>query len=461
MLLATLLLVPSVALHGAELKLASVFADHAILQRDKPVPIWGWADPGEKVTVEFAGTTKTATADANGKWLVKLDPLAASAESREMNVKSEAGARTIHDVLVGEVWLGSGQSNMQMHVPGGVRDFKVEQTAADLPLIRTFTENSAAATTPQPDASGQWLVCSPKTVGSFSAVLYFFGRELHRELKIPVGLIHSSLGATPIEAWTSAEAQGKVLELKETLAKDVPEALQKRYGGPAGLFNGKIAPLIPYAMRGAVWYQGEHNSNPSKSQLYQFQLPVLVNDWRARWGEEFPFAWVQLPSYERGSEGWPFVREAQLKTLRLPKTGMAITVDIGDPKDLHPKNKQEVGRRLSLWVLGEVYGKKVAATSGPLPAGHELRGSEIVLSFTHADGGLKAKDGRLKGFVIAGEDKQFQPAQATIEGDKIVVASDTVKKPVAVRYAWAANPDCNLCNGAGLPASPFRTDDWK
>jgi len=209
-----------------------------------------------------------------------------------------------------------------------------------------------------------------------------------------------------------------------------------------------------------VWYQGEANSTFGRGVLYQVQLPLLVNDWRSHWDDELPFGWVQLPNFGRTDDDWMLVREAQFKTLRLPRTGMAITVDIGETASIHPKNKQEVGRRLSLWALGEVYGQKVAAVSGPLPAGHEVRGAEIVLTFTHADGGLQGKGGELKGFVIAGEDRQWKPALARVESDKVIVSSPDVKKPVAIRYAWAGDPGCNLFNGAGLPASPFRTDDW-
>jgi sialate O-acetylesterase len=228
-----------------------------------------------------------------------------------------------------------------------------------------------------------------------------------------------------------------------------------------GLFNGKIAPLIPYAIRGALWYQGEANSGPDKAPFYSAQLSLLVKDWRARWGYDFPMAWVQLPNYRAAGRAWPELREQMLKTLSVPKTGMAIAIDIGDEKDIHPKNKQEVGRRLSLWALGEVYQKKVPATSGPLPAGHEVRGSEVVLSFKHTDGGIQAKGGELQGFTIAGADRAWKPAQARIDGAKVIVSSAEVQQPVAVRYAWQDWPVCNLYNGAGLPASPFRTDDWK
>jgi sialate O-acetylesterase len=501
-----LLLALPAALCAADLKLAAIFSDHMVLQREKPAPVWGWAEPGEQLVVEFAGLKKTATADVGGKWLVRLDPLPACAEPRTLvvsktNAKSEISRLKLQDVLVGEVWLGSGQSNMAMLVRNA-RDFETEQAAAGLPLIRMFREESKAAQSPQADGSGQWAVCSPDTVGTFSATLFFFGRELHRELQVPIGLINSSVGGTPIESWISAEAQAKVPELQTPLAADAkiaakfdeaqakanyekalarwkqqaaksqaegqpaprrprdPREQRNRRGGVGGLFNGKIAPLIPYAMRGTIWYQGEANSQPGKGSLYQYQLAALVTDWRTRWGEAFPFAWVQLPNFQRPGEDWMLVREGMLKTLRLPKTGMAITVDIGESKNIHPKNKQEVGRRLAQWALGDVYAKNVPATCGPLPVGHEVRGTEMVLSFTHTEGGLQAKDSALKGFFVAGEDQQWKPASARITDDQVIVSSPEVKKPIAVRYAWEPDPICNLYNGAGLPASPFRTDDW-
>ena len=501
MLLSAVLLT---TVHAAELKLAAVFADHMVLQCDKPVPVWGWADPGGQVSVNFGGQEKQAAADATGKWLVKLDPLKASAEPRMLVAKSKGVSNELRvaDVLVGEVWLGSGQSNMAMDV-SRARDFNTVKSFAQLPLIRMFKETSGAAPKPQQDAKGQWVLCAPESVGAFSATLYFFGRELYLELKVPVGLINSSVGGTPIEAWIDGTAQSKMPEGKAAVdaqnkadaALDTPQAKEQyekqlarwkeqadqakaagkpapkkpldpqqqraRRAGAGGLFSGKIAPLVPYAIRGVLWYQGEANANPAKAPLYQKQLALLVNDWRARWGGELPFAWVQLPNFKNpAGDGWMLVREAMLKTLSLPRTGMAITIDIGDPNNIHPANKQEVGRRLSLWALGEVYNKKVAATSGPLPAGHEARGAGMVLTFTHCEGGLKARDGELKGFVIAGEDRQWQPAVARVDGDKVLVSSPQVVKPVAVRYAWEVDPACNLVNGAGLPASPFRTDDW-
>ena len=485
----------------ADVRLPAIFSDHAVLLSGAAVPVWGWADEGEKVEVAFAGQTKSATPGTDGKWMVKLDALKADAKAQELTVKGK-NTLVVKDVLVGEVWLGSGQSNMAMRVNGAM-DYEKEQAAGNLPLVRMFTEASAASNKAEEQGAGSWVVCSPETVGAFSATLFFCGREIHKSLGVPMGLINSSVGGTPIESWIAPEAQHASPELKgffETMKKadsgfdpvaakaayeaqlarwkeaskaakaegkpvtrapQDPVALRARKGNVGGLFNGKIAPLIPYAIRGALWYQGEANTSGDKPPFYEHQLALLVTDWRKRWGAEFPFAWVQLPNFSRPGDGWPLVREAMLKTLKLPKTGMAIAIDIGEQKNIHPKNKQEVGRRLSLWALSSVYGKKVESASGPLPAGHEVKGDKIVLKFTHADGGLKAKGGDLTGFMIAGEDKQWKKAATQIEGDKVIVCSPEIAKPVAVRYAWQDWPECNLTNGAGLPASPFRTDDWK
>jgi sialate O-acetylesterase len=237
-------------------------------------------------------------------------------------------------------------------------------------------------------------------------------------------------------------------------------ATRNRRGGLGGLFNGKIAPLIPYAIRGVLWYQGEANSAPTKASYYQYQLPLLVTDWRRRWGNELPFAWAQLPNFGGPGRDWPTVREAMLKTLKLPKTGMGINIDIGEEKDIHPRNKQDVGKRLAMWALATVYQRPDVPASGPLPAGTEFRGHEAIVSFRHTDGGLKA-DGDVQGFQLAGKDHQWKPATARISGDKVIVSSPEVAEPVALRYAWSNFPTCNLKNGAGLPATPFRTDDWK
>jgi len=497
-----LLLTPLAALQAADLKLASVLSDHMVLQRDKAVPIWGWADGGESVTVTFAGQTRSATAGADGKWSLTLDALDASAEPRVLLVTGKEGRKIeVKDILVGEVWLGSGQSNMAMTV-AGCNDFEAEKAGATFPLIRHFRESSGPADSPQAEGKGSWQLCSPETVGGFSAVLYFFGRELHGELGVPVGLVNTSVGGTPIESWVAAGVQSSDPETKANYDKRLetyrqfdpaeapalhenqlaiwkaasekakangtpfvvpppkdPLKMHQLKGGPAGLYNGKVVNLAPFALRGMLWYQGEGNAgNPG---LYYKQLTQLVTSWRALWGEELPFAWVQLPNYTAPGEGWPRVRESMLKTLTLPKTGMAITIDLGDAKDIHPKNKQDVGKRLSYWALGTVYGKDVPAISGPLPAGSTIEGKTITVSFQHTNGGLKSiTGGPLTGFQIAGADRQWKPAEAKIVGETVVVGSPEVPQPVAVRYAWKDWPDYSLANGAGLPASPFRTDDW-
>ncbi len=501
-LLAILTLTP-LTLARADVRLAAIFANHMVLQRDLAVPVWGWADPGEEISVAIAGQTKTAKADAAGKWTVKLDKLQA-AEGLTLSVKGK-NTLTFTDVLVGEVWLCSGQSNMGMTV-SGAKDFEQEKAAAGLPKIRMFRESDGAAPMAQAEGKGAWVVCSPETVGGFSATAYFFGREIHQKLGVPVGLINSSVGGTPVEAWTSWEAQKDFVELKPLFqswekkqaawdpekAKATHEKQLAKYRGdakkatpvgqrapaaprvpteprrdawwPGNLFNGKIAPWIPYSIRGAIWYQGE--SNAGAGQLYQLQLTALVKDWRARWGYDFPFGWVQLPDFHKPQAapvedtGWVRVREGMLKTLALPNTGMAVTLGCGEADNIHPKNKQEVGRRLSLWALASVYGQKGLPSSSPLPMGHQIRGSEVVVSFSHTDGGLVAQGGELKGFAIAGADKQWVKATAKIDGDKVIVSSPEVKEPAAVRYAWADNPEFNLFSAAGLPATPFRTDDW-
>lgn len=463
-----------------------------VLQSGKPVPVWGTADANEEVTVAIAGQKKTARADANGQWSLKLDALTATAEPQTLTI----GDKTINDVLIGEVWLGSGQSNMGLQVQGA-NDYEASKAAANVPLIRVFTESSPSATTPQSQGKGSWVICSPETVGRFSATLYFFGRNLYDVFKQPLGLINSSVGGTPIESWISPEAQQASVELKpffEAVKKEAagidearektlyerqvakwaeeakqakaagkavprkprdPTELRKRKGDVGGLFNGKIAPLIPYAIRGAIWYQGEANSHGPKPPFYQTQLTLLAKDWRTRWGDEFPFAWVQLPNFTREGEGWPEVREQMLNALStIPNSGMAITIDIGDPKNIHPTNKQEVGRRLAQWALGAVYHKDVPAISGPLIDTAKVKDGAFVLTFKYAKG-LNAK-GDLAGFEVGGADDQWQPAEARIEGETVVVTCKAVAEPKHVRYAWKDNPVATLYNGAGIPASPFR-----
>lgn len=481
----------------ADVRLPEIFSDHMVLQANVEAPVWGWAEAGEAVTVSINGVTAKTTARADGKWQVKLAKLTAGGPYKlEVAGKNQL---SVNDVLIGEVWLGSGQSNMAMTM-NRAKDFEQEQAAAKYPQIRLFLESSKTAATAQAEPHGEWFVCSPDTIGRYSATLYFFGRELHKELGVPVGLINSSVGGTPIESWISPEAQAASAELKpffeatkaaaagapapkaknegdadsgkkggkaakvaaKAAAKKAqdPAVVQERKANVGGLFNGKIAPLVPYAIRGMLWYQGEANSVPVKAPFYQYQLPLLIKDWRTRWGYDFPVAWVQLPNFGGPGRDWPTVREAMLKTLAVPKTGMAITIDIGEEKDIHPKNKQDVGKRLAMWALGDVYGKSVA-TSGPLPAGHERKGEAIAVRFSHVHGGLTAKDGELRGFEIDAGKGDWKPATARIEGETVIVSASGVAKPIAVRYAWSNFPDCNLYNAAGLPATPFRTSDDK
>lgn len=491
----------------ADVKLPALFSDHMVLQSAVAVPIWGWADPGEQVAISIAGQTKNAVADASGRWSLKLDKLSATAPVT-LTIKGK-NTIVIQDVLVGEVWLASGQSNMQLPVNDAL-DAGKEKASANFPQIRMFTLAHLAATTPQTNCEGQWVVCSPETVGRFSAAAYFFGRELNQKLNTPVGLINSSWGATPIETWTcldrmqgrpefapvfkSWEAKMRVpfdetkaeSQFQHTLAawktnsqvlkaegkpvppqpqKQVAPRLDKNY--PGNDFNGMIAPLIPYAIRGAIWYQGENNAQSEFSELYATQLQLLIQDWRQRWGEgDFPFAWVQLPNFQpkngtnMATSKWSIIRECMLRSLSVTNTGMAITIDVGEPNFIHPKNKQAVGHRLALWALAKVYGETIPY-SGPLLSGQKIEGDKIKISFMHTDGGLVARGGELRGFVIAGADHKWINAQAQIEGDQVIISNAEIKSPVAVRYAWADNPDCNLFNGEGLPASPFRTDDWK
>jgi len=487
-----------VSVAHAEIKLPALISDHMVLQADAEAPIWGWAAAGESVAVSVGPASVKTTAGQDGKWQVMLPKLRAGGPNT-LEVKG-TNTLSVKDVLVGEVWLGSGQSTMAMTV-NRANDFEKETAAANHPQIRMFTVTSKAAATAQADCEGAWVVCSPETIARFSATAYFFGRELHQSLDVPVGLINSSVGGTPIESWISPEAQAGPPELQPLLkslqsievspdpekakakyeqdlatwrlaqrkAKAAGQPLPKRPQDPlvvrerraniGGLFNGKIAPLVSYRIRGALWYQGEANSTPDKAQYYRYQLPLLINDWRTRWGYEFPFAWVQLPNFGGPGRDWPVVRHAMLDTLKLPSTGMAITLDIGEEKDIHPKDKQDVGKRLALWALGTVYGKSVP-TSGPLPASHERRGNSIVVTVSHTDCGLVAKEADLSGFEL-GDGTAFKPATAKIEGDKVIVTSDGVANPVAVRYAWANNPRASLFNGAGLPATPFQLQDIK
>jgi sialate O-acetylesterase len=470
-----------------------------VLQREMKVPIWGAADAGETVTVEFAGQKHTAVAGTDGRWRVDLAPMPASAEGRTMVITGADGgpAAKFEDVLVGEVWLCSGQSNMDFTVAktekyyfAGVNHEAEEVAAANYPLIRMFTGEWSRTYEPQTGVAGTWRVCAPETVREFSAIGYFFARDLQQELHVPIGILTETYGASTAQAWIRREAIAANPKLKPVL--DAFDAEVKAYVPPAAaelkaweeavaqaraehrrpprrphpdpvldqhnptvLFNGMIAPVVPYAIRGVLWYQGESITPPK--ELFPLWNETLVTDWRKLWGYDFPFYFVQLAALKNNSNN-PTVRAAQAEALALPGTGMAVTIDIGDPDNVHPKNKQDVGARLVRLALARTYGRPLEY-SGPMYASMRVEEHAIRVSFTHLGGGLVARGGALKTFVIAGADRKFVPADARIEGDAVVVSSPQVAAPEAVRYAWENYPEgCNLYNAAGLPAVPFRTD---
>jgi sialate O-acetylesterase len=488
----------------ADVTLPAFFSDHMVLQRDLPNTVWGWAAPGENVTVRLATESRSTQTDPAGRWRVELGPLPAGAPTA-LTVQGQ-NTLVIQDVLLGEVWMCAGQSNMAMSV-AQAQNAPQEKAAAQYPTLRMFTVTSGASHEPQTRCTGTWEVCSPATVERFSAMAYFFGRTLHQTLGTPVGLIHAStVNGSPIEAWTSLPAMAQKPELQtllsawekeialyaapETAAKFEAETAAwkltvekakaenrpapraparagrspKDQSRPGNLFNGKIAPLAGYPIRGTVWYQGE--TNTSNGALYATQLPLLVQDWRTAWGRDtLPFIWAQLPGYGRRTEqpvetsGWALIRDAMRRSLAVPHTAMSVNLDLGEETDLHPKNKQEVGRRLALCALANVYGKDLLF-SGPLYEKHEIHGGDIRVSFRHAQGGLVARDGALRGFAVAGADRKWVKAEGTLRGDQVIVSSAEVAEPQAVRYGWANYPDGNLTNASGLPASPFRTDSW-
>ena len=468
----------------ADVKLPSIFGNSMVLQRESPVPVWGWAEPGEKVKVLLAGQSKSVVADESGRWQVKLDALKANAEGQSFTV---AGNNTIElkDVLVGEVWICSGQSNMEWGL-GGTLNGKQEVDGANHPQIRLFNVPShITAASPRDNCPGNWQICRPSSAGGFSAVGYFFGRRLCEELDVPIGLVGSNWGGTRIEPWTSLSGFRSVPELK-AIADEVGDRELKIQrgenvnvggGSPAAIYNAMIHPLAPFAMRGAIWYQGE--SNGGEGESYYHKTKALANGWRELFNPNLAFYWVQLANFQQpsdnpaGGDGWAKIREAQRKALKVPHTGMAVIIDIGEANDIHPRNKQDVGWRLAQWALHQTYGKKDMVPCGPLYKSHKVEGRAIRITFDHVGGGLmvgekggleptdEVKDGQLKRFAIAGADKNWHWAQAAIDGRNVVVKSPEVASPVAVRYAYSMNPvGANLYNREGIPASPFRTDDW-
>jgi sialate O-acetylesterase len=532
----------------ADVTLPAIFGDHMVLQRGQKVPFWGTAEPGEDVTVTVGGAKATAKTGDDKKWSLTIESLKESDQPTEVTVAGK-NTITLKDVLVGDVWVASGQSNMEFGLKGAHNSDKVIPKA-DHPTIRLFTVQKKIALDPQSSLAGKWLVCSPASVGGFSAVGYFFARDIAEAEKVPVGMIGTYWGGTPAQAWTSVEAldmtsdtkqfadtikstKEKLPGLKEKYEKETlpawqaahkqweeeagkpfaeatkkwteevvaakaagkpgptsrpvlskveprrPSAPDDNPNAPTVLYNGMIAPIIPYAIKGAIWYQGE--SNQGQPKQYQTLFPLMITDWRTRWAQgDFPFLWVQLANFDprndsakgptQGIAGWVGLQEAQSLTMKLPNTGQAVINDIGDLTDIHPKNKVDVGHRLALAARHVAYGEDLVY-SGPTYDSMTVEGDKLRVKFKNVGSGLAAFKGNqsnpatqpadeVKGFTIAGDDHKFVYANATIDGDTVVVSSPDVKNPMAVRYAWANFPNSNLYNKEKLPASLFRSDDW-
>jgi len=537
------LVICSAGLARADVKLPAIFGDHMVLQRDAKVPVWGTAAAGEQMTVSFGDAKATATAGEDGKWTATLDSLKASDKPADFTVTGK-NTITLHDVLVGDVWVAAGQSNMVLPL-SGASNASTEVPAADHPTIRLFRVGKNPACEPLTDCTGSWQLCTPATAANYSAVGYFFARDINAATHAPIGMIGTYYGGTAAQAWTSSESLLAMPEFKSTVKtliasrekirkaqekyvkQDLPEwekahdQWMKEHGGaeylkamaawtvddkkaqlakqpssakptiavpepvkpkgpdlnsntPTSLFNGMVAPIIPYAIKGAIWYQGE--SNADNSVFYRTLFPTMITDWRTHWGQgDFPFLWVQLPNFSGQAKtptqlvtGWPGVREAQSMTLKLPNTAQAVTIDTSDG-NLHPTTKLKVGQRMAIAARRLAYGEDIVA-AGPTYNSMKIEGGKVRISFKNPGTGLtnatasstRPADplGAVTGFTIAGENHTFVWATATIDGDDVIVSSNEVANPVAVRYAWAANPACNLYNKEGFPASPFRTDDW-
>jgi len=473
----------------AEVRLPAVFANHMVIQRQAPVHVWGFAAAGESVQVAFRDVTRSAVANRLGRWEVSL-PAGEAGGPFTMEIAA-ANQISISDILVGDVWFASGQSNMEFPTAKAV-NAEEELQNADHPDIRLFQINKASEGFPQLDVLARsWKPANRESVAEFTAVGYFFARELNAGLKIPIGIIESDWGGTPAEAWTSLpaltadatllpvlaayakmeeaegtnrlEEQAQKAQIAEALTAGKPAPTfpwhpELRSWTPSGLFNAMVAPVTPFPIRGVIWYQGESNANEERAPTYNRLFETLIRDWRTRWNVgDFPFLFVQIANWKPGSSSyWPTVRDAQRRTLELKNTGMAVTIDIGDPADIHPKNKQDVGHRLALAARAISYGEDVEY-SGPLYQSVVREEAALRVAFTHARG-LLAKGGPPTGFEIAGQDHKFVPATAQIVNDHVVLSNSGVTTPVYARYGWDSNPACNLYNAADLPASPFTSE---
>lgn len=499
----------------ADVAPASIFTDHAVLQRDRPIIIWGTAEPGEQVRASLSNDSRASgstQAAADGRFKLEIPPQPAGGPyTLTIQGKNKVELR---DVLIGEVWICSGQSNMEWPLRSSFAPEKAIAEAAN-PKLRLFTVTRSTALEPQRSVKGSWQECTPQSVESFTAVGYYFGRDLQKALGVPVGLIHTSWGGTPAQAWASKgslNSEPKLRYYHEQLekslspqardaAKSAYEAALKKYedalakhkeavakakeegkkppqaprkpqfteagrgpGNPSVLYNAMIAPLVPYGIRGAIWYQGE--SNAGKAYEYQTLFPLMIQDWRQQWKQgDFPFLCVQLAPFKKiesqpTESDWAELREAQLlATKKLPAVGMAVITDVGEENDIHPRKKEPVGARLSLLARKLAYGQDITAM-GPVYKKMHAEGNQVTLSFDNLGAGLECHGSKLTGFTVAGSDRKFHPADAQIRGDTVVVTSPEVEKPVAVRFGWTNYPVVNLWNKDGLPATPFRTDDW-
>ena len=493
------ILVSALMVSGLEagLKLPSLVGSHMVLQRDLANPIWGWADPGADVTVTIAGQAQAAKADEAGKWKVTLNPMAGSSHALRMTITSKGESIILSNIVVGEVWICSGQSNMQWSVSQS-DDAELEIASANYPNIRFISVPQVGTQEKQDDFKGQWDICTPETAGEFSGVGYFFGRQLHQTLGVPIGLIDNAWGGSAAEAWISREVidadtrlqnvaeQWKTTEANydyekmvadwklkadeaKAAGKPAPRAPSNQLTGnqrPGNIWAGVLHPTIGYGIRGTIWYQGE--SNAGRAYQYDEVFALMISEWRKAWGiGDFPFYWVQLADFmaektEPGESTWAELREAQTKTLALPNTGQAVIYDIGEGRDIHPRDKQNVAKRLARIALARDYGKTIEYQS-PSYKAMEVKDGKAILTFDNVGvAGLYAFDTQeVIGLAVAGEDKVWHWGVGKIVGpDKVEVSSAAVATPVAVRYAWADNPVANLYSRNGLPVVPFRTDDW-
>ncbi len=492
-LLTALVVLFSSKLQWAEVTVPAVLADHMVLQRGLPVHLWGGADPGEQIHASFRGHNADTTADTLGRWSLYLPP--GEAGGPFTIILQGKNRIEFTDILVGDLWLASGQSNMEFSMAknlpwtNGVQNAETEIAAAEHPTMRLFQVKPSTSAYPTDDliAKQSWVPCTPTSVAGFSAVAYYFGRELLAEEKVPIGLIESNVGGTPAEAWTSMDAltsdpalmpvfaaharmmDSLAITQQQQAAEEHRREVARVQGKtpipspwhpdpatwtPSALYNAMIAPLTALPLRGVIWYQGESNTGAERAQVYARLFPAMIADWRAHWAEgNLPFLFVQLASFS-STDDWPTVREAQRQTLALANTGMAVAIDVGESANIHPTRKQEVGHRLALWARTIVYGEHIE-DSGPLFRQAVPDGTGMRVSFDHAGAGLVASNGAVRGFEIAGADKIYVPASAVIDGDVVHVTSPAVNKPVYVRYGWTSAPEVNLYNRDDLPASPF------